>query len=570
MMKGVSRVKESKASAALVQAGRASAHIGRGLAGGTSAVVRKGWQAAADPDDEASGFANEAVSTGMHVANQVRANVGKLAGAGSRAMRRGRTMPARQTRAASRAQPRPKASERLKKAGAKTMKGARLAGRGMARVGKGASNRVDGVNARLVDQADDQSARIAALVNRYTARSPVYAARTARFAWRHRKAPVKAARATVHGVKATGHVVVRTVQATAAMVRVAVAAVSSAVSAAGLPLIAVAGAVLAVVSLVSSFGALFSSNGDSTASLTGRAAAYAQILERAGSVCPEVTPALLAAQVEAESNWDPHATSGAGARGIAQFMPSTWASAGMDGDGDGHADIDNPIDAIWSQGNYMCSTVTQIKALQHTGAVTGDTVELALAAYNAGLGAVSSAHGMPSNAETRAYVPRILALKTKYEDLDSGDMDDGGQIVAGSLKPALRATGDLVDITGIDQSAGASYAHGQCTWWAAIRRAQIGRPVDPYMGNGGSWDASARRLGMKVTGTPHAGDAICFHSGVLGADGIYGHIAVVENVGADGSITISEANARGIGVVNLRHISAMQLKAAGAGVAFIQ
>lgn len=66
------------------------------------------------------------------------------------------------------------------------------------------------------------------------------------------------------------------------------------------------------------------------------------------------------------------------------------------------------------------------------------------------------------------------------------------------------------------------------------------------------------------------GDAICFHPGVLGADGIYGHIAVVENVGADGSITISEANARGIGVVNLRHISAMQLKAAGAGVAFIQ
>lgn len=570
MMKGVSRVRESKASAALVQAGRASAHIGRGLAGGTSAVVRKGWQAAADPDDEASGFASEAVSTGVHVANRVRADVGKLAGAGPRAMRRGRTMPARQTRAASRAQPRPKASERLKKAGAKTMKGARLAGRGMARVGKGVSNRVDALNARLVDQADDQSARIAALVNRYTARSPVYAARTARFAWRHRKAPVKAARATVHGVKATGHVVVRTVQATAAMARVAVAAVSSAVSAAGLPLLAVAGAVLAVVALVSSFGALFSSNGDSTASLTGRAAAYAQILERAGSVCPEVTPALLAAQVEAESNWDPHATSGAGARGIAQFMPSTWASVGMDGDGDGHADITNPVDAIWSQGNYMCSTVTQIKGLQATGAVTGDTVELALAAYNAGLGAVSAAHGMPSNAETRAYVPRILALKAKYEDLDSGDMDDGGQIVAGSLKPALRATGDLVDITGIDQSAGASYAHGQCTWWAAIRRAQIGRPVDPYMGNGGSWDASARRLGMKVTGTPHAGDAICFHPGVLGADGIYGHIAVVENVGADGSITISEANARGIGVVNLRHISAMQLKAAGAGVAFIQ
>lgn len=571
MMRGVSRVREPRASAALVQASRASAHLGRGLAGGTSALARKGWQVSADPDDEASGFANQTVAVGLHGANRTRVGVGRLAGAGARAMRRGRDLPAHQPRAARRAQPKPKVSERLKHAGSRTVKGMRLTGKGMAKVGKGASNKLDVANARLVEQADDQPARIAALVNRYAARSPVYAARTARFAWRHRKAPVKAAKSTVHGVKVTSHMVARTAQATAAMARAAVAAVSSAVSTAGLPLLAVAGALMALVALVSSFGALFTSSVDDvTARLTGRVAAYVAVLERAGGVCPEITPGLLAAQIEAESNWKPDATSGAGARGIAQFMPSTWTSVGMDGDGDGRADIDNPIDQIWSQGNYMCSTIAQIKALKNTGSVKGDTVELALAAYNAGLGAVSASGGMPAYAETRSYVSRIMALKAKYEELDAADTEPSGTLVAGSVKPELHVNGDLVDIAGIDQSAGASYAHGQCTWWAAIRRAQIGRPVDPYMGNGGSWDASARRLGMRVSGSPHAGDAICFHPGVLGADGVYGHIAVVEHVDTDGSITISEANARGVGVVNLRRISALQLKAAGTGVAFIQ
>ena len=90
------------------------------------------------------------------------------------------------------------------------------------------------------------------------------------------------------------------------------------------------------------------------------------------------------------------------------------------------------------------------------------------------------------------------------------------------------------------------------------------------MGNGGDWAASGRRLGYKVSGTPHAGDALCFGRGVLGAHATYGHIAVVESVDADGGITISEANVRGVGVVSLRHISAAQLKAAGGGVQFIQ
>ena len=80
---------------------------------------------------------------------------------------------------------------------------------------------------------------------------------------------------------------------------------------------------------------------------------YQGVVLRAGSICPEITPPLIAAQIEAESNWNPNAGSGAGAQGMAQFMPGTWASAGKDGDGDGKADILNPKDAIYSQGAYM-------------------------------------------------------------------------------------------------------------------------------------------------------------------------------------------------------------------------
>ena len=64
-------------------------------------------------------------------------------------------------------------------------------------------------------------------------------------------------------------------------------------------------------------------------------------------------------------------------------------------------------------------------------------------------------------------------------------------------------------------------------------------------GNGGQWADSARALGFWVDRTPRAGDVAVFAPGVLGSSGTYGHVAVVEEVGGDGSITISEANVGG-------------------------
>jgi len=105
-----------------------------------------------------------------------------------------------------------------------------------------------------------------------------------------------------------------------------------------------------------------------------------------------VSAALLAAQLLAESNFDPYAGSPAGAQGIAQFMPGTAASYGL-------RDPYDPVEAIDAQAHLMSDLLRQF----------GDPA-LALAAYNAGPGAVEPCSCIPDYPETQAYVSRILAL----------------------------------------------------------------------------------------------------------------------------------------------------------------
>jgi hypothetical protein len=105
-----------------------------------------------------------------------------------------------------------------------------------------------------------------------------------------------------------------------------------------------------------------------------------------------VSPGLLAAQLMAESGFNPRAVSPAGALGIAQFMPATARSYGL-------RDPFDPVASIDAQAHLMSELLRQFHS-----------VPLALAAYNAGSGAVAACHCVPSYPETRAYVARILAL----------------------------------------------------------------------------------------------------------------------------------------------------------------
>ncbi|HVY77010.1 MAG TPA: transglycosylase SLT domain-containing protein [Solirubrobacterales bacterium] len=105
-----------------------------------------------------------------------------------------------------------------------------------------------------------------------------------------------------------------------------------------------------------------------------------------------VSAALLAAQLMAESNFDPYASSSAGALGIAQFMPATAASYGL-------RDPFDPVEAMDAQAHLMSDLIGQLGSPQ-----------LALAAYNAGPAAVEACACVPAIPETQAYVTRILAL----------------------------------------------------------------------------------------------------------------------------------------------------------------
>ncbi|ONH23822.1 transglycosylase SLT domain-containing protein [Pseudofrankia asymbiotica] len=148
-------------------------------------------------------------------------------------------------------------------------------------------------------------------------------------------------------------------------------------------------------------------------------AVYRPWIERAGSQCPQVSPALLAAQLSQESGFNPRARSAVGAQGIAQFMPGTWPSWAVDADRDGTASPWDPPDAITAQGRFMCHLATEAAKGLATGRLSGDVVELALAGYNAGFGAVRAAGGVPSIPQTRGYVRSILAATHLYSTSSS-------------------------------------------------------------------------------------------------------------------------------------------------------
>ncbi|MGW7671933.1 C40 family peptidase [Streptomyces sp. NPDC054775] len=131
---------------------------------------------------------------------------------------------------------------------------------------------------------------------------------------------------------------------------------------------------------------------------------YRSLVQDAGNTCPEVTPNLLGALLTQESGFNPKARSPVGAEGVAQFMPSTWETHGIDGNDDGKRDVWDPEDAIPSAAGYLCDIADDVKD------VPGDRQSNMLAAYNAGSGAVRKYGGVPPYKETRNYVQSIQAL----------------------------------------------------------------------------------------------------------------------------------------------------------------
>ncbi|WP_308250254.1 lytic murein transglycosylase [Sphaerisporangium fuscum] len=91
-------------------------------------------------------------------------------------------------------------------------------------------------------------------------------------------------------------------------------------------------------------------------SLVGRPGSYLDLYKISAGVCPGLSWTVLAAIGQVESGHGRNnGPSSAGALGPMQFMPATWKAYGVDGDGDGKADIWSPYDAVPSAAHYLCA-----------------------------------------------------------------------------------------------------------------------------------------------------------------------------------------------------------------------
>lgn len=243
------------------------------------------------------------------------------------------------------------------------------------------------------------------------------------------------------------------------------------------------------------------------------------------------------------------------------------------------------------------------RELKHYTAKAGDTVEQISQQFGVSANTVKWANNLSSDAvepgkqlvvppvDGVVYVAKdgdtVDSIAAKYQadkdriitfnDLELGGLTkDKALIIPGGVLPENERPGYVTPRNAASQgsynggystvnaqiaraSAGNRYAFGNCTWYAYERRMQLGRPVGSFWGNAATWAMYARSAGYVVDNSPSVG-------AVMQNGGGYGHVAIVESIGSDGSITLSEMNYAG----NFNRVTSRTVSAGtAAGFTFI-
>jgi cell wall-associated NlpC family hydrolase len=220
-------------------------------------------------------------------------------------------------------------------------------------------------------------------------------------------------------------------------------------------------------------------------------------------------PNLIAAVIQQESRWNPTAVSPAGAQGLMQLMPATARALGV-------TDANDPSQNITAGARYLA---------QHMQTHQGN-LPLALAAYNAGPGAVQEYGGVPPFPETQTYVRNVQNYYDQYRQ-------PVGQAPAAALQPGAVAQHILAEAQNWVGSpyvwGGQSREGADCSGFILGAAAAAGAPFPP----GVRTAEQIRQVSQPLTGAQVQPGDLVFFQGTDGATppGQASHVGIVTESG---------------------------------------
>jgi cell wall-associated NlpC family hydrolase len=196
-----------------------------------------------------------------------------------------------------------------------------------------------------------------------------------------------------------------------------------------------------------------------------------------------VDPALLKGLVQAESGFDPRSVSKVGAQGLTQLMPDTARGLGV-------TDPFDPLQNLEGGARFLAGALKRF----------GGNESLALAAYNAGPGAVERYNGIPPYAETQAYVPRVLGYANQFRGQgfgQAGTTDATTTGIAPLAAPSANALASLPQSTSAGDAATIANAEATAPTPQAAHAIAV---AAQYLGTPYHWGGSNPSTGFDCSG----------------------------------------------------------------------
>ena len=178
-------------------------------------------------------------------------------------------------------------------------------------------------------------------------------------------------------------------------------------------------------------------------------------------------------------------------------------------------------------------------AAQSAATSAANASEAAAKSAAAQSAATSAANASEAAAKSAAAQSAAQASQAAASSAATQSAAQASQATAQPQKLATTAPSANNSVVSAD-TAGNTYPAGQCTWFVKGDLSWVGN----HWGNASAWGASATAAGHTVNSSASVGSIALFAPGVGGASS-YGHVAVVDSVNPDGTISISEANYAG-------------------------